>query len=234
MLSVEDIHAFYGRSYILQGVSLKVDQGQVSAVLGRNGAGKTTLIRSVMGMTPPVRGEIIFRGEDIARKPPYVIVKKGIGLVPQGRQIFPSLSVLENLNINARSPSTNDHVEWNLEKILAIFPTLKRRLSHKGNQLSGGEQQMLAIGRALMGNPAFLLMDEPSEGLAPLIVQEIGSLINAFKTQGISILLVEQNFNFAMGSADDTFLMNKGKIIHHSLPSELVMNKEIRERYLGI
>ena len=233
-LSVEDVHTYYGKSYILQGVSLELDRGGVVAVLGRNGVGKTTLLRSIMGFVVCRRGRISFDGVDITQKRPHLKVRGGIGYVPQGRQIFPSLSVKENLLINARRPAGNGREVWSLDRVLETFPRLEQRLSHKGGQLSGGEQQMLAIGRALIGNPSLLIMDEPTEGLAPLIVREIASLIAAIKAQGISVLLVEQNFNFAVDAADYVYLIQKGVVVYQSRPSELVADREAREKYLGV
>lgn len=234
MLIVESLHTFFGKSHILQGVSLEVNEGVILGVLGRNGVGKTTLIRSIMGLLQTSEGKIVLQNKDITYLPPYSRVKIGIGLVPQGRLIFPSLRVHENLMINARPSRKADGPDWNLDKILERFPRLRERLHHNGNQLSGGEQQMLAIGRALMGNPKLLLMDEPSEGLAPLIVEEISNLLDGLKVQGLAILLVEQNFHFATKSADHILLMNKGQIVHRSSPPELLANQEIRQTYLGV
>jgi branched-chain amino acid transport system ATP-binding protein len=234
MLTVEEIHTFFGKSYILQGVSVEVGEGKIIAVLGRNGVGKTTLIRSIMGLIPTSKGRVLLRGEDITGLPSYARAKRGVGLVPQGRQIFPSLTVLENLRINARPPIQADGPRWDLDSIFGQFPILKHRMSNRGDQLSGGEQQMLAICRALLGNPIVLLMDEPSEGLAPLIVQEIASMIEDFRASGLSVLLVEQNFNFAMNAADYVYLMNKGRIVYESSPAELAENREVRARFLGI
>ena len=234
MLLVEDIHTYLGKSYVIQGTSLRVEEGRVVAVLGRNGVGKTTLIRSIMGLVPTRQGRIVFRDEDVTNLKPYTRARKGLGLVPQGRQIFPSLTVLENLQINARAASREKEARWNLKKILELFPRLKVRLSNSGDQLSGGEQQMLAIGRALAGNPAFMLMDEPSEGLAPIVVKEIADLVAELKAQGLSILLVEQNFKLAMTAADHVYIMSKGRIVYESEPADLVENKEIKEKWLGI
>jgi branched-chain amino acid transport system ATP-binding protein len=234
LLSVQDVHTYYGKSFILQGVSLDLDPGRVVAVLGRNGVGKTTLLRSIMGFVPCRQGQIRFNGTDITLKRPHLKVREGIGYVPQGRQIFPSLTVKENLLINSRPPAGNGEVLWDLDKVLATFPRLEQRLSHKGGQLSGGEQQMLAIARALIGNPSLLIMDEPTEGLAPLIVREIATLIASIKAQGISVLLVEQNFNFAVGAADYVYLMQKGLVVYQSEPAQLVADREAREKYLGV
>jgi branched-chain amino acid transport system ATP-binding protein len=229
MLTVDDIHTYYGDSYILQGLSLRIDPGEVVAVLGRNGVGKTTLVRSIIGLTPPRRGRIQFKGEDITRLPAYRIARRGIGLVPQGRRIFPSLSVRENLEVTARGRGP-----WNLGEVLALFPNLARRLRQLGGKLSGGEQQMLAAGRALVTNPGLMLLDEPSEGLAPLMVRELGRVIEALKRAGTAVLLIEQQLRFATRHADRVYLMSKGRIVHHCQPSELAADAEIRARYLGV
>jgi len=227
MLDVEDIHTNYGESYVLQGVSLRVARGQVVAVLGRNGVGKTTLIRSIVGFTPARRGRILLRGEDITRLPAHEIARRGVGLVPQGRRIFPSLAVGEHLAIGERP---GNGAGWSFARALDLFP----RLRNRGNQLSGGEQQMLACGRALVGNPDILLMDEPSEGLAPLLVRELGRILGRLKAGGASILIVEQNLAFALRIADHVYLMSKGRIVHESRPDELLRDEEIKARYLGV
>jgi branched-chain amino acid transport system ATP-binding protein len=231
MLEVDDIHTNYGESYVLQGVSLRVGQGEVVAVLGRNGVGKTTLIRSIVGFTPPRRGRILLRGEDITRLAAHEIARRGVGLVPQGRRIFASLAVGEHLAIGER---TGNGSGWSFERVLGLFPRLRERLRNRGNKLSGGEQQMLACGRALVGNPDILLMDEPSEGLAPILVRELGRILAQLKGGGASILLVEQNLAFALRIADRVYLMSKGKIVHESRPDELLRNHEIKARYLGV
>ena len=181
MLKIVDIHTYYGDSYVLQGISLEVAKGTVVALLGRNGVGKTTLIRSIVGFTPARRGQILFNDRDITHMAAYKIVRMQIGLVPQGRRIFPSLTVTENLAIASRGTGVRS---WNLEKIFTLFPRLKERVNNRGNQLSGGEQQMLAIARALISNPVFLLMDEPTEGLAPVLVREVGDVILRLKKKG--------------------------------------------------
>jgi branched-chain amino acid transport system ATP-binding protein len=231
MLKTVDIHTYYGYSYVLQGVSLEVTQGTVVALLGRNGVGKTTLIRSMIGFTPVRRGQILFKGIDIAHMPSHKIWKMQMGLVPQGRRIFPSLTVKENLAITYRKLEGS---QWDLEKIFGLFPRLKERQSHKGNALSGGEQQMLAIARGLISNPVFLLMDEPTEGLSPILVREVGDIIVRLKHGGLSIFLVEQNLSFAMKFADYTYVMQKGQIVYSSTPDQLGKDREIRERYLGV
>jgi branched-chain amino acid transport system ATP-binding protein len=234
MLEIEDIYTYYGDSNVLQGVSLKVEKGTVAALLGRNGVGKTTLIRSIIGFTPPRKGKILFNGVEITHKPSYEIMRMGIGLIPQGRRIFPSLSVRENLEITMRYRTKKTAESWTLEKVLGLFPSLRERLRHQGNQLSGGEQQMLASGRALMGTPLCLLMDEPTEGLAPVIVQELGHLIEQIKQHGLPILLVEQSLAFALKHADNVYIMSKGRIVYQSSPQALRGNQEIQSRYLGV
>lgn len=231
MLKIIDIHTYYGDSYVLQGISLEVAKGTVVALLGRNGVGKTTLIRSIVGFTPARRGQILFNDKDITRVPSYKIVRLQMGLVPQGRRIFPTLTVKENLAIASRSSSAQ---AWDFEKIFALFPRLKERGHHRGNELSGGEQQMLAIARALISNPIFLLMDEPTEGLAPVLVREVGDVILRLKEGGLSIFLVEQNLSFAKKFADYTHVMSKGKIVYSSTPAELWENQEVKEHYLGV
>ena len=230
MLQVEDIHTYYGGSYVLQGVSVTVESGAIVAILGRNGVGKTTLIRSIAGLTPIRRGRVLFKEEDITNLPAHKFVRKGIGLVPQGRRIFSSLSVKENLTIGAQ----NRGYDWSLDRVISIFPPLKGRLCHKGNKLSGGEQQMLALGRCLMAEPDLLLLDEPSEGLAPIILQELSKTIQQLKESGHSLFLAEQNFSFAIGVADYVYIMSKGKIVYQSLPEDLAHEEEIKHKYLGI
>jgi branched-chain amino acid transport system ATP-binding protein len=231
LLVVDDIHTYYGESYVLQGVSLQVRRGHVVAVLGRNGMGKTTLIRSVIGFTPPRRGRILYGGADITRRPSEQIAKLGVGLVPQARRIFPSLTVQENLMVGARRRNGDG---WTLDRIHTLFPRLRDRSHYRGNRISGGEQQMLAIGRALMTNPEFLLMDEPSEGLAPLLVQELGGVLARLKQEGLSFLLVEQNFRLALTLADRVFVLSKGRVVFEGTPSELEQSTETRQRYLGV
>jgi branched-chain amino acid transport system ATP-binding protein len=230
LLKIEDIHTYYGESHILQGVSLKVGEGEVIGILGRNGMGKTTLIRSLIGFTPPRRGSVKFKNEEISHQRPYQIAKLGVSVVPQGRQIFPSLSVEENLKVVFRAASDG----WTLAKIYELFPPLKDRADYPGNRLSGGEQQMLAIGRSLMTNPSLLLMDEPTEGLSPLFVQKVGEVIRKLQQTDISILLVEQNLQFTIGHTDFIHVMNRGRIVTSSSPEELEKNHEVRSKYLGI
>jgi branched-chain amino acid transport system ATP-binding protein len=230
MLAAEDIHSYYGASHVLHGVSLGVARGQVVAIVGRNGMGKTTLIRSLIGFTPPRQGRVMFKGTDITRLAPFRAVAMGMGLVPQGRRIFPSLSVLENLRVAARGGAGG---RWTLERIFALFPGLEARQAHGGGKLSGGEQQMLAIARALMTNPDLLLMDEPTEGLAPLVVREVGNAIAQLRREGLSILLVEQSLPFAARIADLVHVLSRGRIVHSCAPAELLANEDVKSRFLG-
>ena len=231
MLKIVDIHTYYGDSYVLQGISLEMAKGTIVALLGRNGVGKTTLIRSIVGFTPARRGQIIFNGTDITHMVAYKIVRMQLGLVPQGRRIFSSLTVTENLAIAARGSGAQ---RWDFDRIYSLFPRLRERRNQRANTLSGGEQQMLAITRALISNPIFLLMDEPTEGLAPVLVREVGDVILRLKEEGLSIFVVEQNLSFAKRFADYTHVMSNGNIVHSSTPSELWENREIKERYLGV
>lgn len=231
MLELDQVHTYYGNSYVLQGISLQVKDSSVVALLGRNGMGKTTTIRTIIGLTPPRHGIIRFQGKVINDLKSYQIARMGIGLIPQGRQIFPSLSVLENLTMSARSSDKNG---WTLDKIYELFPILKERSNQKGILLSGGEQQMLTIARALMTNPSLLLMDEPSEGLAPIIVQEVGRIIGQLKKSGFSILLVEQNLSMALGIADYVYILSKGMIAYESTPDKLMQDEETKAKYLGV
>jgi branched-chain amino acid transport system ATP-binding protein len=231
MLEVEDLHAAYGESWIVQGVSLRVAGGQVAAVLGRNGVGKTTLIHAIAGLNPPRRGRVRLRGEDIAGLPAHQIARRGVGLVPQGRRVFPSLDVREHLVVGARRGSGQG---WDPRRVLALFPSLALRLRHRAGKLSGGEQAMVAAGRALVGNADILLMDEPSEGLAPLLVRELGRIILELKRGGASILLVEQNLAFALRVADHVYLMSKGRIVHECAPDELRRDDALKSRWLGV
>jgi branched-chain amino acid transport system ATP-binding protein len=231
MLIVEDIHTYYGHSHVLQGVTLAVEEGEVVALLGRNGVGKTTTIKSIIGFNPPREGRIRLRGEDVTARPPYRIAQAGVGLVPQGREIFPSLTVQENIMLAARSPVNGG---WTLARVLETFPPLAQRLKNRGSQLSGGEQQMLAIARALMTNPALLLLDEPSEGLAPLIVREIGRIVRQLREEGLSILIVEQNLSLALEIANRVYVMSKGKVVFEGTPDELREQEGVRHQYLGV
>jgi branched-chain amino acid transport system ATP-binding protein len=230
MLEVRDIHTYYGDSHVLQGISLSMTRGQVVGILGRNGMGKTTLIRSIIGFTPPRRGQIMFKDRDITAWSSNRAVGFGLGLVPQGRRVFPSLSVMENLTVAVKG----DSGPWTVARVLELFPRLRERGAHRAGKLSGGEQQMLAIARALMTNPELLLMDEPTEGLAPLLVREVGRVIESLKAQGLSILLVEQNLPLALRVADHVHVLSRGRVVHSSAPDALWRNEEIKSRYLGL
>ncbi|ALS20471.1 ABC transporter ATP-binding protein [Paenibacillus naphthalenovorans] len=236
MLKLDEVHTYYGNSHILQGLSFEVPQGKCVALLGRNGAGKTTTIHSIAGLTPPRKGTITYRGKPVSGLPSYKIARLGIGLVPQGRRIFPSLTIRENLTVPAKDSRQKDkgHKSWDLESVYALFPVLREREHNMGTQLSGGQQQMLAIGRALMTNPQFILMDEPSEGLAPVMIEQVGDIIKKLKETGLSILLVEQNFYLACDAADEVLVMNKGQIVWKGTPGELLANEDIQHQYLGV
>jgi branched-chain amino acid transport system ATP-binding protein len=230
LLALDDIHTYYGESHVLQGVSLRVASGEAVALLGRNGAGKTTTIRSIMSFTPPRRGSISFDGREIAGLPSHRVARLGLGLVPQGRRVFPDLTVRENLLLAARGGQRG----WSFASALERFPRLAERLRQLAGTLSGGEQQQLAIARALLTNPSLLLMDEPSEGLAPLIVREVGEIVRDLKSQRLSLLLVEQNLDLALESADRVYVMNKGQIVFEGTPAELAANDAVHRQYLGV
>jgi branched-chain amino acid transport system ATP-binding protein len=231
ILEVQDIHTYYGDAYVLQGLSLRLDEGQILGLLGRNGVGKTTLVNSIVGFTPPRRGKILFKGADITGNSSFDTVRGGMGLVPQGRRVFPTLSVEENLLVAERS---RERRGWTLERVYALFPRLQERRNQRARTLSGGEQQMLAIGRGLMTNPDCLIMDEPSEGLAPIIIQGVWEAIGKLKQEGLSILLVEQNAHLALKLVDYVHVLSKGRVIYSARPDELAANHDIKSRFLGI
>jgi branched-chain amino acid transport system ATP-binding protein len=232
MLELRDIHTYYGDSHILQGVSLRVEAGQAVSMLGRNGAGKTTTISTIIGFIKPKKGKMILKGQDITQEPSYVIASMGVGLVPQGRRLFADLTVRENIILAERPPTGEQG--WTLDALYELFPILKERERVRAGQLSGGEQQMVAIARALMTNPDLLLMDEPSEGLAPLLIRQIGEVLLELKSRGFSILLVEQNFPLATSIADYVYIMNKGQIVFEGHPDTLVTDEGVKTKYLGI
>jgi branched-chain amino acid transport system ATP-binding protein len=239
LLAVQDIHTYYGPSYVLQGVSFTLEAGQIVAILGRNGMGKTTLIRSVAGLTPPSRGEVRFRGRSLRGLPPYAIAQLGIAMVPQGRRIFRSLTVRENLLLPtsalARGPRRRSaHPWWDLERVLHDFPQLAERLDQLGSRLSGGEQQMLAIGRALMANPDLILMDEPSEGLAPRLVRQMEDVMKSLRDHGHAILLVEQNYALATAVADYVWVLTAGRFVFGGTPDELARAADVLDQHLGV
>ena len=231
MLRLENVNAYYGDSHILHGVSLSVQEGEVVCLLGRNGAGKTTTILTIMGYLKPQPGRILYQDRDSATLPPYRVARSGFGFVPQERGIFPSLTVAENLTVFARAGGQR---RWTLDRIFALFPSLKARAGNLGFQLSGGEQQMLSIARALMLNPKLLLLDEPSEGLAPMIVREIIDVLRRLKQEGLAILLVEQNLHTALAVADRHHVMNKGEICFSGTSAELEGNETVLRTYLSV
>jgi len=230
LLLVESMNTFYGKSHVLHDVSLEVREGEVVALLGRNGAGKTTTLHSIMGAVPPRWGKVIYRGEELLRRTPEEIARRGIGLVPQGRRIFPNLTVLENLNIAAR-PGANG--AWNPEKAFVLFPKLGTLRGSKGEQLSGGERQMLAIARALMGNPQLLLLDEPFEGLAPAVIEGVVRALEELKGR-TTMVLVEQNADLALALADRAYVLNNGMVAHSGPATALRADPELRTRLLGV
>jgi branched-chain amino acid transport system ATP-binding protein len=232
-LRLSNVHAFYGDSHILHGVSFSLTEGEVLALLGRNGAGKTTCISTIVGFLTPKRGDIRLFDEAIGGLSPERISRLGIGLVPQGRRIFPSLTVRENL-IVARQREHATAKPWNVERIFGLFPRLQERYTQLAGTLSGGEQQMLAIGRALMGNPRVLLLDEPSEGLAPLIVAEVGRTIKRLKEEGQSIVLVEQNRQLALEVADQAVILNTGRCVFAGKAAEVLNNEDLIAQHLGV
>jgi branched-chain amino acid transport system ATP-binding protein len=229
ILQVEDIHTYYGDAYVLQGLSLELAEGQILGLLGRNGVGKTTLVNSIVGFNRPRRGRIVFKGSDITALSSFETIRSGMGLVPQGRRVFPSLSVEENLEV-AKSAGRS----WTLQRVYELFPRLEERRRQRAKTLSGGEQQMLAIARGLMTNPDCLIMDEPSEGLAPIIIQSVWQVVAKLKEQGLSILLVEQNAALALQLVDYVHVMSKGRVVYSGTPRELWADDSVKSRYLGI
>ncbi|MGA2955563.1 MAG: ABC transporter ATP-binding protein [Thermodesulfobacteriota bacterium] len=232
ILTVEKINTFYGEAHTLFDVSLEIQEGEVVALLGRNGAGKTTTIRSIMGLTPPRTGRIMFKNENLAGLPPYIIANKGVGFVPDNRRIFPSLTVKRNLEMGRKGISVKGG--WTLERIYEHFPKLKEIEHRLGDVLSGGEQQMLTIARTLMGNPDLVLLDEPTEGLAPIMVMEVMKIIKELKEKGETILLVEQNSTLALTVSQRAYILENGHTVVSGLAEELVQNKELRQKFLGV
>ncbi|WDZ96022.1 ABC transporter ATP-binding protein [Herbaspirillum sp. WKF16] len=229
ILQVQDVHGYYGKSHILQGVSLEVDAGEVVTLLGRNGAGKTTTLKSIVGVVPPTQGRVLFEGQQVSGLPPHKIAARGVCLVPEHRGIFKLLTVEENLTMAARKESA-----WGLEDVYKIFPRLKERRRNGGGQLSGGEQQMLAIARALMTHPRVMMLDEPVEGLAPVIVDEIVAQIKLIKATGMSIILVEQNLEVCTQLADRHYIVEQGRVVYSGGNAEFLADDGIKDRYLGV
>jgi len=228
ILRVEDIHTYYGDAYVLQGLSLELAQGQILGLLGRNGVGKTTLVNSIVGFNRPRRGRIVFKGADITRLSSFETVRNGMGLVPQGRRVFASLTVEENLKVAGNGGA------WTLPRVYELFPRLAERRRQRAKTLSGGEQQMLAIARGLMTNPDCLIMDEPSEGLAPIVIQAVWQAISKLRQQGLSILLVEQNAALALELVDYVHVISKGRVVYSGAPKDLWADDAVKSRYLGI
>jgi len=233
ILEIEEIDTYYGQSHVLQGISLSIDEGEVVSLLGRNGVGKTTTLRSIMGLTPPRRGNIRFQGQEIAGKNPFEIARLGIGYVPDDRRIFPDLTTFENLEI-ARRVSRKKHGYWTINTVCGLFPVLKDLRSSKGTHLSGGEQKMLAIGRALMKNPDIILLDEPAEGLAPLIVKNLMDVIKRIRDEGVTMLLADQNLKFCKAVADRGYILEKGVIQYRGTMKEIWENEEVVSKYLVV
>jgi branched-chain amino acid transport system ATP-binding protein len=231
MLDVRDLQTYYGPSHVLQGVDLEVKQGHIAAVLGRNGVGKTTTVRSIMGLVPPRSGEVWIGGRNFAGAQPHVIARGGVAYVPEGRMIFPDLTVIENIKVAERRPAT----EWPLDRLLELFPALASRHTNKGSQLSGGEQQMLAVARALVTDPALMLFDEPSQGLAPLVVRELAGVIRRLRDEGVSVLLVEQNLKLAEVVADEVYVMVKGRMVYQApIDRFKVEEEDVKARFLAL
>jgi branched-chain amino acid transport system ATP-binding protein len=228
MLEVRGLHAYYGASHVLQGVDLEVGQGEAVALLGRNGAGKTTTISAIVGFVRARGGRVRLGERDLTGRAPHVVARAGVALVPQGRRVFGDLTVAENLTLTARRG------RWSLERVLDLFPALRKRLANRGDELSGGEQQMLAIGRALMRDPDVMLLDEPSEGLAPKMVEQVREALIQLRDSGLGLLLVEQNIALATAVASRVYVMNKGAIVFRGTPAELASQRDVEARYLGI
>jgi branched-chain amino acid transport system ATP-binding protein len=237
LLEVHDLNTYYGMSHVLQGISLNVSQGELVALLGRNGMGKSTTLKSVMGLVKPRSGAVVFQGKTITGYPPFKAARAGIGYVPEDRRIFPNLSVLDNLSLGIKGGkilNPGDPNVWTVERILQHFPKLKERAGQQGRFLSGGEQQMLTIGRSLMGNPSLLLVDEPTEGLAPLLVKEVRDILEEINKAGVSLLLVEHNIRVALSLADRVYLMGKAHIGFAGTVAELEANPETKAKYLEV
>jgi len=233
MLRVTDLHAYYGRAHILHGLSLEARAGEVVALLGRNGAGKSTTIKAIMGLVPPASGEVVFAGKRIDRLPSHRIAQLGLGYVPEERRIFTDLTVMENLEVG-RQPARAGAPVWSEDKLFSLFPNLGRMRERPGGRMSGGEQQMLTIARTLMGNPSCVLLDEPSEGLAPIVVEQMATSIGALKREGLSVLLCEQNLRFCEAIADRAYIIEKGQIRFGGSMAELASDASLREQYLSV
>ena len=233
MLEVESINTFYGRAHILRDVSFSVGDREVVALLGRNGAGKSTTMKSIMGLVRPKRGRVCYDGEACQERPPHQICRLGLGYVPEERRIFSDLTVIENLQVGRRAVRPNV-LEWNLDKLFELFPNLAERRSNRGGQLSGGEQQMLTIARTLMGNPKLVLLDEPSEGIAPVIVEHMANVITSLKREGLAVLISEQNLHFAKLVSNRAYIIEKGEVKFQGTFEDLEAQPDVRQRYLAL
>jgi branched-chain amino acid transport system ATP-binding protein len=233
LLQVDNIHTYYGLSQVLFDVSLEIDKGEVVVLLGRNGAGKTTTMISIMGLNPPKKGKVTFKGQEITGMNPYKVARLGIGFVPEDRRIFPDLTVEANLDVGRMNVQRKSN-PWTLERVYQIFPVLERFAKRRGGTLSGGEQQMLTIARTLMGNPEVILLDEPSEGLAPLVVRMLGEFIDVLKKEGVTVLLSEQNVKFALKHSDRAYIVGKGTIKYQGTIAQLEKDEEIKKQYLAV
>lgn len=236
MLEMDKVHSYYGKSHILHGVSLSLKKGEIVCLLGRNGVGKSTTLKSIMGLVQPNEGRISFKGEELIGKTPYMIARLGVGYVPEDRRIFKSLTIQENLTIGMKGVQNGNKQSqgWTIEKVYELFPRLKDRQNNKGAHISGGEQQMLTVARTLMGNPELILIDEPTEGLAPLIIQDVLEMLSTVRKSGVTILMVEQNFKAAVKVADRFYVMGKGQIVFEGGLGKLMAAEDIRRNYLEV
>jgi branched-chain amino acid transport system ATP-binding protein len=235
MLEVKNIHSYYGKSHILQGVSMALNEGELVCLLGRNGVGKSTTLKSIMGLVKPSEGSVLFRGQELIGKQPYEVARQGVGYVPEDRRIFRSLTVHENLLMGVKDARGGDKKgAWTVEQVYEKFPKLKERRNNKGGHLSGGEQQMLTVARTLMGNPKLILVDEPTEGLAPLIVRDVLEMLAAVRSSGVTVLMVEQNFKASIKVADRFYIMGKGQMVFEGNTEALLAAEEIRKNYLEV
>jgi branched-chain amino acid transport system ATP-binding protein len=235
ILQVKDLHSYYGKSHVLQGVNLELAQGDLACLLGRNGVGKSTTLMSLMGMVKTKEGSVLFKGQELAGRLPHQIARLGLGFVPEERRIFKSLTVLENLQIGIKPPRVSDAYQpWTVERVFDSFTRLGERRDHKGGHLSGGEQQMLTVARTLMGNPELILVDEPTEGLAPLVAEAVLEMLAAISQSGVTILMVEQNYKAALKLADSFYIMSKGRIVFKGDGEALVAAEDVRQTYLEV
>lgn len=231
MLEIKDLHAYYGQSHILQGVNLQVEKGEIVSLLGRNGVGRSTTCKTIMGLVPP-RGSILYQGQEIAGLKPHIIARKGIGFVPEDRWIFPGLTVLQNLQLGFKSKKNKGR--WSIDDVFKLFPRLGERSNIQGGLISGGEQQMLTICRTLMGDPHFIMIDEPTEGLAPQLVEQVGQLIEEIAQRGVSVLLVEQKLSIALKISQRLYIMGHGQIVFEGTPDDLKSDESIRKEWLEV